>query len=442
MAAFAFCLLAAAARAEAQSQPKDGAISARGLSTPLVLLDAGPIPSQRRQVVETEREEWYFIPERSDLHALREAGKDAFGVNDPQADLRYRRYSPLVVYSKVTKEWRAAGISYDAWAIYPVEHDPFDADLIWFGCNDGPPGMHADYAGGVSPNSPLRFGGKPGGLGLLNLRERTIRYFGPYLHLVGSRVYRVVFDKEAVWTWGSYPLGGEANGISRYRRDTGEMEPFPLPDMPSRSWTVQRFTSSPDGVWLTVGQGSSNRRYHFDGKAEQWDRPSYAWAVGKDVPLLAEPSPNAIQRATVPGITDPGRQERQAYLRSALQVLGRRDRWLHVVTRDDQEGWVEAAGVKSTPEVFRMALDAYLHDPEHGDGGPCRFIRNAHHYETPAELTDALALLQDAATTASEPHKKALEGILVSAGRDLRDAREQARSFRWRAERLRRGREW
>ena len=214
----------------------------------LVLTEMAKVPREKEILIETAEERWCYVPEWHDLFTMREKGllekevaekNPAAGTETPglrtgeSRHPAYRPYSPIIVYNQRSRKWYATGISREAQAVYPVKADPFDKDLIWFGCNDGPPGLHADYFKRAIPerpvpDAPLLSSGKPGGLGVLDIKNRTIRYYGPYAHLVGSRVYEIVFDKNEVYFWGAYPLAGEINGVSRYDRKTQTVRPIPL----------------------------------------------------------------------------------------------------------------------------------------------------------------------------------------------------------------------
>ena len=135
-------------------------------------IDIRRVPTRRLKVLTNREEAWLYVPEWHDLHALADGGiKDSFtpaGVSVQETERipdertaptpsgykgkmvsqffgSYRRYSPIVVRDKGDGQWRSLGLCHLSTTASPVLADPFDKDLIWIGCNDGPPGLHADY---------------------------------------------------------------------------------------------------------------------------------------------------------------------------------------------------------------------------------------------------------------------------------------------------------
>jgi hypothetical protein len=211
-----------------------------------VLMRLDPQPTAPEMLLETAEEQWAVEPSLSTYRPWTSGAEFIFERATRESDQASRRRpngpggrigSELVVRRKPAGPWYALALAGHA-VYYPIIADPKERDVIWIGCSDGPPGMHVDYleTNEKGPRqwgsaTPLYLGGKRGGLARVDVRERSIRYFGPDLHLVDNRVEQIVFDENAVWVWGHYPMGGSTGGIARYDRAARTFTPILYPTM-------------------------------------------------------------------------------------------------------------------------------------------------------------------------------------------------------------------
>lgn len=414
------------------------------------LFDLGieTLPDGSTKICETEEEVWWYVQEWHDLRALSKkrleetrtrltAGKvsqDAKSYREEIAErfsglFPYRRYCPIIVHDKRDQKWRALGLCRVAHTICPVQQDPFNPDLIWVGCNDGPPGLHADYfyvAPGVWFGAPLEWGAKRGGLAIVNIRERWVCYYGPYLHLVDSRVYEILFEKDFVWVWGRYPAGGQLDGLSMYNRSRHQMSPILLErQIGVEGWQRAKLTSTDKHVEVKAWQHDGHIvRWRLDKRTQKWEMPSYVWVAREQVVLRKEPQ----EAAESIGILKRG---------NALAVFERKRDWLCVATGEDALGWLKKDDVLETMAYFAENLETYVATPDYGNGGPRSFLWRAYLYMTDAQVAEAAGLMQKATDVAGKEAKDMLTSLIPTYTDGLERGRQAKKVFDNKADTIR-----
>jgi hypothetical protein len=296
-------------------------------------------------------------------------------------------------------------ISRHAHAIYPVQRDPYNDALIWFGANDGPPGMIIDWMGfqrAGAFDDPLIFSGQPGGLGLIDARTRTITYFGPFRDLVSGRVSRLLFDADAVWVWGRAPGNQELNGISRFDRRTATFEPYPMESRGfDEGWFVTSFSDSGSTVSLVALEGGEwFNRHQFDKATRRWRPTRYGWVSTEAVPVFASPD---VQSARI-DVLRPGMhfgKQGENHFGHPIVVLDEKTDWQRVITCRDVVGWIRTGDLADTLSFVRAVLREPATAQDHGNEGPRMFLARVHLYMTRFEAREASKLFSEAATPAN-----------------------------------------
>lgn len=140
----------------------------------------------------------------------------------------FRLSSFFFAYKKRSNQWFQVKVSTFQYTVCFVKSDPFDTNLIWFGCNDGLKESHYDGRPGKTPPSTIGENAlrhsvvRPGGLAVIDTKRMQISYFG-WKILISQRVYTVIFDQfdpNYVWIWGKYPLANGEDGITKYDRES------------------------------------------------------------------------------------------------------------------------------------------------------------------------------------------------------------------------------
>ena len=338
-----------------------------------------------RLLTGNEDEDWFFVPEF--------------------ADRKGRPDSPFVVFNKRSQRWSRAEISRHAHAIYPVQRDPHNHDLIWFGANDSAGGTIIEWIrierfGAV--DDPLIFSGEPGGLGVIDTRKRTIRYFGPFRDLVSGRVSQLLFDEAAVWVWGRSPGNTELNGIARFDRQTATFAPYPIQSKGfDDAWEVVSLTNSSARVSVTVLEGGEwFNRYEFYKPTRRWRTTRYGWVSTNDVPMFERPDERSPQIDLLRRGMHFGKQGHD-HFGHPIVVLDDTAGWQRVLTCRNVVGWIRTGSLTDTLAFVR----AILRDPatarDFGNAGPRMFLGRSHLYMTRQEAQDAIALFSDTATPAN-----------------------------------------
>jgi hypothetical protein len=369
------------------------------------------IPEQRQVITETKSEIWFYVPKWVYLSFWDEKS-ECFLRSDSnfnETSNLYRNPATIVIFNKSDKKWRGIGVSKYADAIYPVKCDPYEKNLIWFGCNDGAPGMHADGPGGCvidTFDAPLLFGYRPGGLGVIDINKRTVRYFGPFAHLISSRVYEMCFDEDSVWIWGRYPLSGttEPNGIACYDRKTELLKPFPIERYPA-GWSGVAFHQSKNNLWIsTIEKGEWFNRYKFDRENKKWVMFQYVW-VDSDTPLLEGPQDNSSQVAILKKGMHFGKQG-HSHLGHPLIVIDSNDRWCKIMTCQNIIGWVNTSRVMGTMDFFKRQISIYEPHANRENEDRGRLIFCSHMYMTPGEIDEIIKLLEKEVANVTDQLKK------------------------------------
>jgi len=95
--------------------------------------------ASRTLLTDNTNEAWFFVPEWADGVARRT--QPAPLVRQATAD-GHRADSPFVVFNKRSRRWSTVAISRHAHAVYPVQRDPYNDALIWFGANESSVVVH------------------------------------------------------------------------------------------------------------------------------------------------------------------------------------------------------------------------------------------------------------------------------------------------------------
>jgi hypothetical protein len=390
------------------------------------------LPDERRLLIDTETEGWYFVPSWSNSEA-------AFGSQ--RSGQRFRDRSPFVVLDKRSKRWSSVAISRRAFEIYPARQDTEEKSLIWFGANDAPRGSIIDWAGPFNTtgavDDPLVFSGTPGGLGLIDTARRTISYFGKYRDLVGGRVNDFLFEKDAVWI-PARPYGTlELRGLSRFDRRTRTFAPFPIESHGyGDSWRIVTFAGSETTVSLSVLERDDwFNRYEFDKTSRRWRQPRYAWAGADDVPFYEGPDLTSKRIGVLQRVDHFGRHG-HGHLGHPLVILEDRNDWQHVLTCRDVSGWVRGGVLVDTIEFFRRTLNDPATRLDLGNEGRRMFVVRANFYLPPNQfekLIDVVDNSQLAAAVADGlggPKELEQARRLLELPRSWRNVRESDRFLR------------
>jgi hypothetical protein len=364
----------------------------------LALLSVEEPPYNRTPLSDNANELWFLVPEWADQFARR-TGPPVIRADGHRAD------SPFLLMDKHSRRWSSVGISSHAHSIYPVQRDPYNDALIWFGANDGPPGTIIDWAGfrrSGAVDDPLIFSGVPGGLGLIDTAERTVRYFGPFRDLVSGRVSHLLFDSAAVWVWGRAPGNQELNGIARFDRRTATFAPYPIESKGvNDGWAVVSFINSGSMVSLAVLEGGEwFNRYEFDKAARRWRTTRYGWVSTEDVPMFERPD----DRSARIDLLRPGMhfaRQGHDHFGHPIVVLDETAGWHRVVTCRNVVGWVRTGALADTLSFVRAVLQNPATARDAGHDGPRMFLASVHLYLTRAEAHEAIKLFSAAATPAN-----------------------------------------
>jgi len=93
-------------------------------------LDPATLPAERRLLLETDAEEWYFLPAWENLFDVQKEDPEAC-TPSPEDRREYRRYSPFVVHDNRRGSWRWLGLSEFARWIMEVVRDPHEPAVYW-----------------------------------------------------------------------------------------------------------------------------------------------------------------------------------------------------------------------------------------------------------------------------------------------------------------------
>jgi len=359
-------------------------------------------PYSRTLLTDNANEEWFFAPEWADGFGRRTEPAPLISAQVPDG---HRTNSPFLVFNKRSRQWSSVAISRHAHAVYPVQRDPNNDALIWFGANDGPPGMIIEWMGfrrSGALDDPLIFSGQPGGLGLIDTRTRTIRYFGPFRELVSGRVAQFLFDKDAVWVWGRAPGNQELNGIARFDRRTATFEPYPIESKGfDDGWFVTSFTDSGSSVSLVVLEGGEwFNRHEFDKATRRWRTTRYGWVTGEDVPVFERPDEASARIDLLRTGMHFGKQG-ENHFGHPIVVLDDKAEWQRVITCRNVVGWIRTGTLTDTLSFVRAVLREPATAQDRGNEGPRMFLARVHLYMTRAEAREANKWFSEAATPAN-----------------------------------------
>jgi len=319
-------------------------------------------PKHWKVLHEDEKEIWALVDEWTHPPTKRGAGV-RFWEPIGNGRLIYRRQSPFVIFDKAHKKWFLIGLTKLFWHIYPIKKDPYDPNLIWFGLNDAASNVHAD---GPSAKTYMTFQrafafGDRGGIALLNIKERTVEYFGAHFHLVGRRVRKILFEEDAVWIFAKYPLGGEQNGISRYDRKTKRMIPFPIERQSADDgWLEPDFHFTKEDVWvLAKTRSDCFTRHRFSKGRLEWLPVSYVWvkkgqATVRSAPLMTSDAMYNISASDHLG-------NKRWFHKNPLVVLRTSGKWIEVLTPTNKSGWMEKELVIDT---YNLTLEIMKNESE------------------------------------------------------------------------------
>jgi len=385
-------------RGHAQREPAP--TSPRSETIALAAIDRPPY--SRTLLTDNVNEEWFFAPEWADQFGRRTEPAPLITAQVPDG---HRADSPFLVFNKRSRRWSSVAISRHALAVYPAQRDPYNDALIWFGANDAPPDRFMDWWRGFQRSGALDdsliFSGHPGGLGLIDTGERTVRYFGPFRDLVSGRVSQLLFDKDAVWVWGRAPGNHELNGIARFDRRTTTFVPYPIQSKGvDDGWYVTSFTNSGSTVSLAVLEGGEwFNRHEFDKATRRWRTNRYGWVSSGDVPVFERPD-GASARIDLlrPGMHF-GKQGENHY-GHPIVVLDEKGEWQRVITCRNVVGWVRTGALADTLSFVRSVLREPATARDFSNGGPRMFLWRAHLYMTRDEAREANRLFSKAATPA------------------------------------------
>ena len=383
------------------AQPSFAATSPDTETIALSSID-GP-PYRRTFLTDNVNEAWFFAPEWADRFGRRPQPAPLIRAQFAEG---HRADSPILVFDKRSRRWSSLAISRHAHAVYPVQRDPYDDALIWFGANDGPSGMMIERWAALqrsgAVDDPLLFSGHPGGLGLVDVGKRTVTYFGPFRDLVSARVSQLLFDKDAVWVWGRAPGNQELNGIARFDRRSSTFVPYPIESKGlDDTWVVRSFTDS--GLTVSVVVLESDgwfNRHEFDKATRRWRTTRYGWVSTEDVAVFERPDDRSPRLDLLRRGMHFGRQGHD-HFGHPIVVLDEMAGWQRVITCRNIVGWIKTGSLIDTLSFVRATLREPATAKDFGNEGPRMFLVRAHLYMTRPEAQNAIALLNQSATPAN-----------------------------------------